>query len=277
LMDHLTGREMLQVFAGIKGIPEDQVDAVVESLIARMGLTQHADNATKGYSGGNKRKLSMALALIGSPKLVFLDEPSSGMDPFARREMWKVISSSLAGCSVILTTHFMEEADALCQRIGIMVNGRLCCLGSSQHLKSTYGTGYQIEISTSATDEESVSKLRTFLQNLAPAQSATTSSSSSVVPRDSGVEGEVQFLEWHGGHIRCELPSECISLASVFQKVEDSKHDLKITDYAVSQTSLEKVFLSFAKRQHEEGCEYLSDGQSPAVTQRASLGGSGLK
>lgn len=78
-----------------------------------------------------------------------MDEPSSGMDPFARREMWKVISSSLEGSSVILTTHFMEEADALCQRLGIMVNGRLCCLASSQLLKSTYGGGYHMEVERS--------------------------------------------------------------------------------------------------------------------------------
>ena len=71
-MDHLTGREMLLVFAGVKGVPEDKCKAVTESLIQRVGLSSHADNATKGYSGGNKRKLSMALALIGAPRLVFL-------------------------------------------------------------------------------------------------------------------------------------------------------------------------------------------------------------
>ena len=91
-----------------------------------MDLTQHAHRCAGGYSGGNKRKLSVACAMIGQPKIIFLDEPSTGMDPVARRFMWSVINDiCCAGdTSVILTTHSMEECEALCQRIGIMVGGR---------------------------------------------------------------------------------------------------------------------------------------------------------
>lgn len=90
----------------------------------------------------------MAIAFMGAPPLIFLDEPSTGVDPAARRLMWNVISAvstTRRECSVILTTHNMEEAEALCSRIGIMVGGRLRCIGSNQHLKARFGGGYQLE------------------------------------------------------------------------------------------------------------------------------------
>ncbi|CAN0464305.1 unnamed protein product [Ectocarpus sp. 8 AP-2014] len=101
-------------------------------------------------SGGNKRKLSLAVALIGGPPVLLLDEPSSGMDPGARRSMWEVISSLSRSRSVILTTHSMEECEAVCDRLGIMVGGRLRCIGTSQHLKGRFGGGYSIEVGVAA-------------------------------------------------------------------------------------------------------------------------------
>ena len=91
----------------------------------------------------------MTMALIGNPPIIFLDEPSTGMDPVARRFMWTVISrvSTLRKkSSVVLTTHSMEEAEALATKIGIMVNGEFKCLGSIQHIKSKFGKGYELEI-----------------------------------------------------------------------------------------------------------------------------------
>ena len=91
---------------------------------------------TAMYSGGNKRKLMLAVALCGDPTLAVLDEPSAGIDPAARRRLWRVVNASLArGCTVALTTHHMAEAAHLGSRIGIMVRGRLACIGSPQHLK----------------------------------------------------------------------------------------------------------------------------------------------
>ena len=117
-------------------------------------------NKTAGsLSGGNKRKLCVAIALIGNPPLVFLDEPSTGMDPVAKRFMWGVINrvaTERKMCSIILTTHSMEEAEALCGRIGIMVGGRLRCLGSSQQLKARHGDGYAVEVRLAAIQEEAI-------------------------------------------------------------------------------------------------------------------------
>merc|ERR1712048_342636 len=91
-------------------------------------------------------KLSLGIALIGNPKIVFLDEPTTGVDPESRRFMWTLISTTMQGRSVILTTHSMDECEALCSRIGIMVKGQLVCLGSAAHLKTVHGAGYQFDV-----------------------------------------------------------------------------------------------------------------------------------
>lgn len=111
------------------------------------------------FSGGNKRKLSVAIAMLGNPPIVFLDEPSTGMDPEARRFMWNVISrisTKRKQSSIILTTHSMEEAEALSTKIAIQVDGRLRCLGSVQHIKTKFGEGYEVEIKIAAPSLEDI-------------------------------------------------------------------------------------------------------------------------
>ena len=106
-------------------------------------------------SGGNKRKLCVAIALIGNPPVILLDEPSAGMDPEARRFMWSVIANYAKRKSgaVVLTTHSMEEAEALSTKLGIMVKGgTLKCFGSAQHIKSKFGQGYIVEIKVKSKD-----------------------------------------------------------------------------------------------------------------------------
>ena len=103
-----------------------------------MDLLEVAGRLARELSGGNKRKLSVGIAIIGKPPLVLLDEPSTGMDPLTKRRVWRTINRMAAGgeTSVVLTTHSMEECEALCTRLAIMVNGNFKCLGSIQHLKS---------------------------------------------------------------------------------------------------------------------------------------------
>jgi ABC-type multidrug transport system ATPase subunit len=152
---NMTGREHVQLYAAIKGVPQSEVESAVSSKLSEVGLSEFDSNRlSQGYSGGMKRKLSVACATIGQPQIVFLDEPSTGMDPVARRDMWAVISEMVSGgnmadedrTSVILTTHAMEECEALCPKIGIMANGRLRCVGSAQHLKNRFGQGFQVEM-----------------------------------------------------------------------------------------------------------------------------------
>ena len=162
LLDLLTVKEHLELFARVKGVPEKDLARFVSSVIEEMDLVKFKNKLASKLSGGNKRKLSVGIATIGRPPLVFLDEPSTGMDPMARRFMWDVIrriSTQDSKCSIILTTHSMEECEALCGRVGIMVDGRLRCLGSVQHLKSRFGKGYQFEVKLVAESAESVEAL----------------------------------------------------------------------------------------------------------------------
>merc|ERR1711933_141571 len=130
--------------------------------LSEVGLSEDDSNrVTSGYSGGMRRRLSLACATIGQPQIVFLDECSTGVDPVARREIWQLVSDLVSAgdnpaerTSVVLTTHSMEECEALCPRIGIMANGRLRCLGSAQHLKSKFGKGYQVEMKIKVVDED---------------------------------------------------------------------------------------------------------------------------
>lgn len=142
--------EHLWFYAKIKDIPTAMRHGVIEKAITEMNLSDHRTKLAGALSGGNKRKLSVAIATIGNPPIILLDEPSAGMDPEARRFMWSVvakISQRDKKSAVILTTHSMEEAEALSTKMGIMVRGGIFrCFGSSQHIKNKYGTGYEIEI-----------------------------------------------------------------------------------------------------------------------------------
>ena len=113
-----------------------------------MDLEDYENVRANNLSGGNKRKLSVSIAMIGNPALIFLDEPSTGVDPQAKRFMWDIISKlSLMKkkSAVIITTHSMEEAEALCTKMGIMVAGEFKCFGTSTYIKDRYGTGFEIE------------------------------------------------------------------------------------------------------------------------------------
>jgi len=133
LLDNLTVLEHLELYSEIKGIPTNLREALVNKKLQEMDLERFRNVQAGTLSGGNKRKLSVAIAMIGNPPIVFLDEPSTGMDPEARRFMWNVISriaTQRGQSSIILTTHSMEEAEALSTKIAIQVDGNLRCLGS---------------------------------------------------------------------------------------------------------------------------------------------------
>jgi len=162
ILELLTAKEHLYLYAAIKGIPKSIRKGMVEKQLVEMNLKQYENIPAGTYSGGNKRKLSVAIAMIGNPAVVFLDEPSTGMDPEARRFMWNVISRisrERKQSSIILTTHSMEEAEALATKMGIMVNGNLQCLGTSQHIKNKFGGGYEIEVKLELPTKEEVDSL----------------------------------------------------------------------------------------------------------------------
>ena len=144
LFENLTVKEHLEMFATFKGMKSEDIDKEVKKLIEDVDLVEKTDYLSSTLSGGQQRRLSVAIAFIGGSKLIYLDEPTSGMDTSARRYIWTMLKNYKSQRIVILTTHFMDEADFLGDRIGIMGEGKLICCGSSVFLKNKFGVGYNL-------------------------------------------------------------------------------------------------------------------------------------
>jgi ABC-type multidrug transport system ATPase subunit len=238
LLDLMTAYETLWFFGRIRGVDEEVLKKRVDQLVQQVGLAKHAHRPCGTYSGGNKRKLSLAIALISDPRLLLLDEPSTGMDPAARRNMWSVIEQVSQDRSIVLVSHSMEECEALCTRMCVLVSGRLKCLGSAQHIKGKFGASYQLEVRCAKAEEEgggdeSVDRIiRLCQEGLAHCGGATVD-------------------ERHSGFLRMSLDG-AVDLAAAFALLEASKDTHGVLDYSIAQATLEQVFISFAKEQEEE-------------------------
>lgn len=137
---NLTVKENLELMCGVHGFSKEKMTLKTAELSNRFGLDGVLNKRAGKLSGGWQRRLSIAMALISEPKILFLDEPTLGLDVIARSELWDLIRSLKGKITVILTTHYMEEAEALSDRIGIMKNGRLIAVGTAGELKKSAGT-----------------------------------------------------------------------------------------------------------------------------------------
>ncbi|XP_032298475.1 ATP-binding cassette sub-family A member 13 [Coturnix japonica] len=239
----LTGWEHLNYYCTLRGIPKQHICKVAEDLVNRLQLNAHADKLVRTYSAGTKRKLSAALALVGKPQILLLDEPSSGMDPCSKRYLWKTILKEVQdGCAAVLTSHSMEECEALCTRLAIMVNGSFKCLGSPQHIKNRFGDGYSVKVWLS----KEISYQKMILDCL-----------KLHFPGSQFKGQHLNLLEYH-------VPRSEGCLAELFRILENYKAFLQIKHYSISQTTLEQVFINFATQQ--QGIS-LSSQESPTVRQ----------
>lgn len=237
--DEVRGNDHLRFYGRIKGVAEDKLDKTVMDLMVRLGLSeQDAMKPVGTYSGGMKRKLSVGIALIGHSKMLFLDEPSAAVDAGAKRHLWKVIKSRGPDQTVVLTTHSMEEAGALSSRMAIQVMGQLRCLGTPMHIKHKYGTGYQLEL---------------FFDGTVIGTGFASKKDELVAFVQQNISPLAELLEGHSERQLYQLPprSEGLKLGKVLEVVEAPKDSLGITEYTISQPSLEQVFLRFAKEQYE--------------------------
>jgi ABC-2 type transport system ATP-binding protein len=137
---NLTVKENLELMAGAHGFSREKTAEKTDQLLKTMGLRDIANKRAKTLSGGWQRRLSIAMALISEPSILFLDEPTLGLDVIARSELWEVIRGLKGQVTIILTTHYMEEAEALADRVGIMKQGHLLALGTAEEIKAQAGT-----------------------------------------------------------------------------------------------------------------------------------------
>ncbi|XP_048339496.1 glucosylceramide transporter ABCA12 [Sphaerodactylus townsendi] len=250
LDDLLTVEEHMYYYARLHGIPEKQIKGVALQLLYRLNLVAYRERITSMCSYGTNRKLSTALALLGKPSVLLLDEPSSGMDPNAKRHLWKIISEEVQKqCSVILTSHSMEECEALCTRLAIMVNGRFRCLGSLQHIKSRFGKGFTVKMHLNS-GAANIEKLTQFMQLSFPGTHLK--------------DHQLNMAEYH-------VPVSAGGVANIFQLLEANKAVFKIRHFSVSQTTLEEVFINFAKHQNGPDAPEADSNPSDSSSQDANV------
>jgi ABC-2 type transport system ATP-binding protein len=220
----LTGREHLILQATLQGIPSRERKARAQELLERVGLTEAADRRVGGYSGGMKRRLDLALALIHRPRILFLDEPTTGLDPQSRAALWEEVSRLARdeGMTVFLTTQYLEEADALADRIGIIDRGKIVAEGTPTQLKAEIGSP---SVEVAPVDEQDTDALAELLTRFgAPKRGAR-------------------------GSVTVQLPGGETELAEIVRLLD--QHDVHVETLQLHQPSLDDVFLAKTGRKLE--------------------------
>ncbi|NXQ10865.1 ABCA5 protein, partial [Peucedramus taeniatus] len=239
LWPDITLQEHFEIYGAIKGMSQSDVKEVIKRIASVLDLKDHLQKTTKKLGMGLKRKLCFALSMLGNPRVTLLDEPSTGMDPKAKQHMWRAIRAAFKNKerAAILTTHYMEEADAVCDRVAILVSGQLRCIGTVQHLKSKFGRGYFLEMKLrESADVQQVEYLQSQILH--------------IFPNANRQESFASILAY-------KIPKEDVqSLSHSFSKLEEVKHTFNIEDYSFSQATLEQVFVELAKEQEEEDSSF---------------------
>jgi ABC-type multidrug transport system ATPase subunit len=217
LFNDLTAKEHIELYAGLKGVPKHEWKDLLEVRLKAVKLWTVQNVRAGTYSGGMKRRLSLVISTIGDPKVVFMDEPTTGMDPVNRRHVWSFIEKFKKNRVMVLTTHSMEEADVLGDRIAIMAHGRLKAIGNSISLKNKYGAGYRISIITNSVDV-----MKAKVTSMVPG---------AVLEDDSA------------GALIYQFPLSSTPSIPNFVKWLESNSEGMVKAWGISQTTLEEVFL----------------------------------
>ncbi|XP_077553248.1 phospholipid-transporting ATPase ABCA3-like [Haemaphysalis longicornis] len=232
LYDDLTVEENLMVFALIKGIRRDKVRQVVFTLLNDVGLWYCRTAIAPQLSPGQQRSLCAAIAILGRPKVIIMDEPTAYMDPHSRREMWELLLTIRRSCTILLTTQNLDEADVLGDRIAIMINGRIRCIGSTTFLKQQFGTGYHMRINKM--DGCKVTLIEKVLRKYAPKAALQSDSDREAV----FVLGQIATTQ---------------NIIMMFTELENKTKVLRIHSMGLAVTSLEDVVILVGEDQPTYG------------------------
>ncbi|XP_052050613.1 ABC-type organic anion transporter ABCA8B isoform X2 [Apodemus sylvaticus] len=233
LWPNLTVKEHLEMYAAVRGLSRNHAAVAITRLVDVLKLQDQLKSPVKTLSEGVKRKLCFVLSILGNPSILLLDEPSTGLDPEGQQQIWQAIRAIIKNTDrgALLTTHYMAEAEALCDRVAIMVSGRLRCIGSIQHLKSKFGKDYLLEMKVKTLEQ--VEPLNTEVLRL--------------FPRAARQERYSPLMVY-------KLPVEDVQpLSQAFFKLEMVKQTFDLEEYSLSQSTLEQVFLELSKEQELDG------------------------
>ena len=222
----LTAREILTFHGAYFGLPHHERMKRAEALLERFKLTDRADQMVRGFSGGMMQRLSIARAMMHDPQVLFLDEPSAGLDPQTRLLLWEIIREyNAGGKTILLTTHNMEEADALCQRLAIIDHGRVIALGTPRALKASVPGGFLLRLRFGPHSPEFLKRFETL----------------------SGVR-EVRAADGSGAHLYADRGGSLVpEVANVA-----SGAGVELLDVHISEPSLENLFLHHTGRSLRE-------------------------
>lgn len=228
LYEELTGLENLIFYSNLYGITGKAAKEKAKSLIRRVGLEEYANKPVKAYSGGMKKRLNLAAALINDPELLILDEPTTGMDPNIRRDVWRLLNEVRdSNRTIIISTHYMEEAEALSDRVAIMDYGRIIAEGRPEDLKEKYVP--EVVINVELAESESPHKASEALRDRL----------------------NLKDIVAEEGSLRIYAENSDVTLSSV--AFELFRAGVKITSLRVSKPNLEDVFLKLTGRRIGEG------------------------
>jgi ABC-type multidrug transport system ATPase subunit len=244
LWSELTVEEHLRFYSRLKNVDQAIANQIVEKTLEDTRLTKFRSFLVKELSGGMKRRLSLGISLVGNPSVVFLDEPTTGLDPENKRQIWEILSNCKDGKCMILTTHIMEEAEVLTDRIGIIVNGELKCLGSKFKLKRVYGRGFKLVINTGY----SVSQNEDIVNNEEPIDERNlVDESQKLFDLLKSKFPSIENTEKYKNTLVFVINNEEFDAELLFQVITDNRTDMKIVNWAISQVSLEDIFIKLTE------------------------------
>jgi len=261
IWDTLTAKDHLLFYGRLKNLEGETLENAISEALGAVNLLGNIDDQASTFSGGMKRRLSVAISMIGDPLVCYLDEPSTGLDPASRRTLWKCIKEAKKTRSILLTTHSMEEAEALCDRLGIFIDGALHCLGPPKALTEKYGGTYALSVS-SVTLTLALTLALTLTLTLTLIQILTliliggtyVLSVSSTPEYEAGINDLVKsmapsYKRTHSvaGTQMFEMPTSEVTLSAVFDTMLSHRDSLKIRDWGVANTTLEEAFIKIAK------------------------------
>ncbi|XP_078510413.1 ABC-type organic anion transporter ABCA8-like [Lissotriton helveticus] len=235
----LTVEQHLVVYAAVKGMRKEDAAVAIKRVTDALELNEHLKTTVKNLPEGLKRKLCFTLSMLANPQVVLLDEPSTGLDPKGKQRVWRAIRAAFKNKErgAILTTHYMEEAEAVCDRVAIMVSGNLRCMGSIQQLKSKFGKGYFLEIKVR--DHQQVDALHMNILK--------------IFPHAARQERFPSLLSY-------KIPMDNVkSLSQAFSVLEEVKRTFNLEEYSFSQSTLEQVFLELTKEQEKDDFDMALD------------------
>lgn len=230
IWDDINVEDHLMLFGRLRGLHGTKLRSAVADMLKSLGFPEKKHSLAGTLSGGQKRRLCVGLSMVGGSSVVYLDEPTAGLDPVSRRQLWDLVQKNRAGRAILLTTHFMDEADVLGDRIAIVKEGRLRAIGSARFLKERFGLGYMLRMSMREQVDNNLVRnmVAQYIRDVSVASAA-------------------------GTEFSLRLPRGAVSVfPTMLERLENESSSLGVVSYGIETTTLEEVFMRIVNEDNEQ-------------------------